>query len=451
MGAAKSGQLVALNTLGWQRSELIEVPAEHVAALGITSYGQRTASGGLLLTNNAIPGSAKPFEATDSPSREARLTSKDHETYILENGKVRVTIKGGEITSFIDLDLERELIPEGERGNKLVLFYDQAMTFWDAWDTEIYHLEMPEYLGAGTVKPLERGPLRVSLEVTHKISEKSWIKSTISLDAWQSAEDQTKGVDLQSLLTIDCEVEWHECRRFLKVEFPWDIHNDHATYETQFGIIRAPTHYNTSWDYARFENVCHHFADLSEFGYGISILNDSKYGFETQGNIQRLSLLRSPKGPDPNADIGRQRFKYAVAPHHGSFLESNIVRAGLNFNNEMRLLHVPDVDSFNRQMSIVRLEGPRNIILSNIKRGEDDAELDGHYRIRDRPGKSVILRIYETLGGSGKARIKTKLDVQTAFKTNLLEDDIEELMVTGDAIAISCKPFEIVTVRLVFS
>ena len=451
LGAATTGQLVALNTLGWQRSEVIEIPAEHVAAFSITSCGQRTASGGILVTNNAMPNSVNAFQASDSPSQKAVLTCTDHETYILENGKVRITIKGGEITSFMDLDLERELIPDGEKGNKLVLFYDQAMTFWDAWDTEIYHLEMPEYLGAGTIKPLEQGPLRVSVEVVHKISEKSWIKSIISLDACQSIQGQLDGSDLQSLLKIDCEVEWHESRRFLKAEFPWNIHNDHATYETQFGIVRAPTHYNTSWDYARFENVCHRFADLSEFGYGVSILNDSKYGFETQGNIQRLSLLRSPKGPDPNADMGRQCFKYAIAPHSGSFLEANVVRAGLNFNNEMRLLHVADLDSFNRQMSIVTVEGPRNILLSNMKRGEDDAELDGHYRIRDRPGKSIILRIYETLGGSGRARIKTKLNVQKAFKTNLLEDDVEELVIEEDSIAVSCKPFEIVTVRLQMS
>ena len=451
LGAATTGQLVALNTLGWQRSEIIEVPAEHASARTAVSDSQRAASGGSLVTVNVMPNSVNSFQPNGSPSQKAVLTSKDDETYVLENGRVSVTIRGGEITSFVDLDLGRELIPEGERGNKLVLFYDQAMTFWDAWDAEIYHLDMPEYLGAGTIRPLEQGPLRVSVEAVHKISEKSWIRSIISLDAYEPNTGQPDAQGLQSLLKIDCEVEWHECRRFLKVEFPWNIHNDHATYETQFGVIRAPTHYNTSWDYARFENVCHRFADLSEFGYGISILNNSKYGFETQGNIQRLSLMRSPKGPDPNADMGRQLFKYAIAPHHGSFLEADVVRSGLNFNNPLRLLQVADMESFNQQISSVSLEGSRNVILSNIKRGEDDEELDGHYRIRDRSGKSIILRVYESLGGFGRAQIKTKFNIQKAFKTNILEDDEEELMVKDGLIAISCKPFEIVTVRLQLS
>ena len=447
LGAETTGPLVALNTLGWPRCEVIEIPAEHASALPATACGQYTASGSILTITDARPQAVTHLQAIDCPYAKAVLTSQDHETYILENGKVRVTVKGGEITSFKDLDLNRELIPDGDKGNKLVLFYDQAMTFWDAWDVEVYHLEMPEYLGAGTMEAVDHGPLRVSVRTFHKISHESWVRSTISLDAYRPSSDAT-GCDLQALLKIDCEVEWHECRRFLKVEFPWDIHSDHATYETQFGVTRAPTHYNTLWDYARFENVCHRFADLSEFGYGVSILNDSKYGFETQGNIQRLSLLRSSKGPDPNADMGRQNFKYGVAPHHGSFLEANIVREGLNFNNPLRVLPVKDVNSFNHHLSCVRLDGPRNIILNSIKRGEDDADLDGHYHIQDRPGRSIILRIYEALGGSGKARIKTTLNVIGAFKTNLLEDDLEELEVSEGSVMISCRPFEIVTVRL---
>lgn len=100
------------------------------------------------------------------------------------------------------------------------------------------------------------------------------------------------------------EVEWHEKWKFLKVEFPVDITNTEASYETQYGIIRRPTHYNTSWDMAKFEVCCHKWADLSENGYGVSILNDSKYGFATCGNMMRLSLLRSPKAPDAHADMG---------------------------------------------------------------------------------------------------------------------------------------------------
>ena len=101
-----------------------------------------------------------------------------------------------------------------------------------------------------------------------------------------------------------------------------------ASYESQFGIVKRPTHYNTSWDHAKFEVVCHKWADLSEFGYGVSILNDSKYGFATLGNVMRLSLLRSAKAPDEHADMGRHIIRYALLPHrtipHGDSNERRI-------------------------------------------------------------------------------------------------------------------------------
>ncbi len=402
-----SGDFAALNTLNWPRSEIIHISSDQL--LASHSKSQKSSSGGAYIPITAQSSGVTSLNSVTPQTADVSLSKTETGAYILQNGKVKVTVLGGEIISFIDLDLNRELVPEGEKGNKIVLFYDQAMTFWDAWDVEIYHLEMPEYLGAGTVKVLEDGPLRVSLEVTHQISKESWIKSIISLDAYipQPENLLSRQRQIQSLLRVDCEVEWHECRRFLKVEFPWDIHADHASYETQFGVVKSPTHYNTSWDYAKFEVVCHRFADLSEFGYGVAILNDCKYGFETQGNVQRLSLLRSPKGPDEHADMGIQKFSYGIAPHLGGFIESEVSKAGINFNNPMRVVAVPDAVKLNEKLSAFRIVGPANVFLETIKRGEDDEGLDGHYKITKRPGKSIILRTYEGLGGAAKAKIKT--------------------------------------------
>lgn len=368
---------------------------------------QAANNGGVYVIANAVANGLTPLDNTVAGESKVTLTESEKGIYILQNEKVKVSISGGEIISFVDLDLGRELVPEGGKANRLVLFYDQAMTFWDAWDVEVYHLEQPEYLGQGTVKILDSGPYRASLEVHHKISEESWIKSIISLDAYYPQAGPTTQNNVLSLLSIDCEVEWHECRRFLKAEFAWDIYNDHATYDTQFGVVRQPTHYNTSWDYAKFEVVCHRFADLSEYGYGVSILNDCKYGFETQGNVQRLSLLRSPKGPDEHADMGRQRFKYAIAPHHGGFMEAAVTQAGLNFNNPMQIVNTSDVAKTNGWLSAFNINGPPNVFLETVKRGEDDEDLDGHYKIKPRASKSVILRTYEGLGGSAKATIQT--------------------------------------------
>jgi len=129
--------------------------------------------------------------------------------------------------SLVDIELNRELIPKGQRANRLILYNDQPL-YWDAWDVELYHLESPVELGLGTTTIVDQGPLRVGLLVEHKISDESWIKTTISLDAFIPTEKTyTDGFkDPLTYLRFESEVEWHENRRFLKTEFPVDIYCD---------------------------------------------------------------------------------------------------------------------------------------------------------------------------------------------------------------------------------
>jgi len=108
------------------------------------------------------------------------------------------------------------------------------------------------------------------------------------------------------------------------VELPVDIHAMDATYETQFGTVMRPTHRNTSWDQAKFEVCAHRFADLSEFGYGVAVINDCKYGYGIEGQTIRLSLLRSPTAPDAEQDQGLHQFSFAIVPHVGTFAQSYV-------------------------------------------------------------------------------------------------------------------------------
>ena len=123
-------------------------------------------------------------------------------------------------------------------------------------------------------------------------------------------------------MDFDTHVDWHETNRLLTVAFPVDIRSLRATYEIQFGHVERPTHANTSWDVARFEVCAHRWADLSEPGYGVALLNDSKYGYDIAGNVMRLSLLRSPTWPDPVADRGTHHFVYRLFPHAGDLREA---------------------------------------------------------------------------------------------------------------------------------
>ena len=273
----------ALNTLPWFRSEIVRIPESPVAN---PQY--------VLVTGKQGPANVEmsPMSTRSSATVKEIKTG----TFLLSNSNFDVQVENGVITSLYDKQEKREVVAKGERAGQLVIFDDKPL-YWQAWDVEVYHLESREVLHSGKTSIAEQGPHRVSVITDTKISDNSWARTTISLAA--SIEGQPSYVEMES------EVEWRETMKFLKVEFPVSIYNTEASYETQYGIIRRPTHYNTSWDMAKFEVCCHKWADLSENGYGVSVLNDSKYGFATCGNLMRLSLLRAPKAPDAHADMGK--------------------------------------------------------------------------------------------------------------------------------------------------
>lgn len=151
------------------------------------------------------------------------------------------------------------------------MLFDDKPLYRQAWDVKVYHLNSQKELQGGTLAITEQGPYRVSIVTKTIISKRSWLRSTISLHA--PIDDEP------SHIKIDTEAKWHEDMKFLKVEFNVNVMNTEASYETQYGIIKRPTHYNTQWDMAKFKVCCHKWADLSKNGYRVSILNDSKYRF----------------------------------------------------------------------------------------------------------------------------------------------------------------------------
>ena len=276
--------LVAINTLPWRRAEIVKTP-DHL--IHDSPYLLATGGSSMLELERIDKSGSRPM---------ASIKQIEQGVYQMSNAQYLLEIANGSITSLFDRAEEREIVAEGCKANQLVIFDDKPL-YWQAWDVEVFHLDTRQELPPGSSTIIESGPHRVSLMTETKISERSWIKTTISLAA--AVEGQPSYVEMES------EVEWREDMKVLKVEFPVDILNTEASYETQYGITKRPTHYNTSWDMAKFEVCCHKWADLSENGYGVSILNDSKYGFATAGNVMRLSLLKAPKAPDAHADMGK--------------------------------------------------------------------------------------------------------------------------------------------------
>ena len=217
-----SGPMFTLNTVPWKRSELLSVPF----MAGEKRYLFASGSGGIL---HAMP----PIVAESSAATIKEIKAGVFE---LANAHFKVEVEDGVITSLSDKKADREVLAKGGKANQLVIFDDKPL-YWQAWDVEVFHLNSRQELKSGKSVTVENTPYRVSLETETKISSKSWIKTTISLEASLSEEP--------SYVEVVAEAEWHETMKFLKVEFPVDVVNTEASYETQYGIVRRPTHYNT--------------------------------------------------------------------------------------------------------------------------------------------------------------------------------------------------------------
>ncbi|CAP69371.1 uncharacterized protein PODANS_1_10350 [Podospora anserina S mat+] len=414
--AVTSNTGVAFTSLPWSRHEIVEL-----------------ADGELAVASGPGPFmKLRPF-SLESEETLVTLEQPSPDVFVLQNTQLKVKLESGLITSLYDLKANREIIPKGQKANRYVIFDDKPL-YWQAWDVEVFHLDSRKELSTSETKVHEQKKHRVSVITKTKISDKSYIETVISLSACSPNQ--------QSFVEVSSKVEWHETMKFLKVEFPVDIRNTEASYETQFGIVRRPTHYNTSWDMAKFEVCSHRFADLSEHGYGVSVLNDCKYGFATSGNLMRLSLLRSSKAPDAHADMGTHHIRWGILPHQGG-LSHVTVRKGYEFNNPLKIFEVEslgDVKSWLRTRRVwLDSESDEGLVLDTVKRGEDD-EKTGE--------ENVILRMYDSLGGLARGRVKSVWGIKRVTKVNLLEDEVEEVEVDGDGFGVELKAFEVATYKL---
>jgi alpha-mannosidase len=345
---------------------------------------------------------------------------------LLENKFLRVEFNSaGDITRIFDKQARREVLAPNEVANQFQAFEDRPSD-WDAWDIEI-HYDDKMWLAepASSIEVVEYGELRQTIEIKRQILN-SYYTQRISLN-----HDSPR-------LDFDTYIEWNEKHTLLKVAFPVDVLAPQATYEIQWGNVQRPTHRNTSWDWARFETCAHKWVDLSEGNYGVSLLNDCKYGHDIRGNVMRITLLRSPTMPDPTADIGEHRFKYSLYPHVGSWNEETQREAYLL--NDPILVYTSKVkgrrpQQFSTQsvQSLISISSP-NAIIETIKRAED--------------GDGVIVRLYESQRKRGPVQLRAGLEVEAAWETNLLEENGTKLGVENDTIQLALKPYQIMTLRL---
>lgn len=423
--------IVVFNTLAWVRSDVVRVkfnaPSKRFAILDSEDNPvpyQKVAKDEYLFEAAGVPPmghavyrivpSNEPFE----PSGSLKATPT-----CLENDFVRVRLdKKGQIVGIYDKVAEREVLAKGERGNVLQLFDDRPYAH-DAWDFDFNF----EAIGwepdvAGPVEVIETGPVRAVVRVRRK-TEKSTIDQDIILHA------NSPRIDFET------RVDWWEKRVLMKVAFPVDVRSSRATYEIQYAAIERATHDNTDFDLARFEMTGHKWADLSEGDYGVSLLNDCKYGYDIKDNVMRLSLLRATTDPDPNADEGLHEFTYSLYPHEGDW-RSGTVQQGYELN--VPLLSVvgqaskgtlPEADAF------VSVDAD-NVVIDTVKKAEDS--------------KDVIVRLYEAYGQRGPVNVTFAREPKAVTECDLMEENDTPVDRKGANVRLYVTPYDLRTLRVRF-
>ena len=329
---------------------------------------------------------------------------------VLENGRLRAELDaGGRLLSLVDRASGREAL--AAPGNVFELSADRPPQ-WDAWELEPYYADTRRpSAGAHRHEVLAGGPLRAEIAFEHRIGEASTLRQVVRLDAGARR------------LEFRTTIEWAERHALLQVAFGLLVRAGTATYEMPFGVATRPTHVNTAADLAQFEVPGHRFADLSEHGFGVALLTDSTYGYSARGSELRLSLLRGPTHPDPEADLGRHELAYAVLPHAGTWQAGGVVAEARRFNEPVRWA------AGGPPGSAAEADG---LVLDTIKRAEES--------------DALVLRLYEAHGARGVARVTLGAQFSTACLATGLEEEGEALEVDGDAIVLPYRPHQLVTV-----
>lgn len=338
----------------------------------------------------------------------------------VETKLYRVTFDAAwQITSIYDKKNAREVLKQGEAANELRIFADYPDSF-DAWEWQIYSRDkfetITEVESCTFVKDGARSGLRIV---------RPYRSSKITQTIWFYDERPT--------IEFETTVDWHERHKMFKTAFPVDVNASSATFEIQFGSIERPTHFNTAWDQAKFETCAHKYADLSDGGYGVSILNDCKYGHDIHDGVIQLSLLRSPTYPNPEADQGVHHFTYAIYPHAGRLADADTAKYAYYLNKPMIALPAAgSKTSLPESFSMIALDR-ENLICETVKESED--------------GKAVIFRVYESQNKKTAANIKLGIPAKKVYLCNLLEEKECEIPVQNGEFSYDFSGFEIATFR----
>ena len=428
--------VVVYNPLGWERSGEVSVHIQSgkakLSSAGAqiveASTDEKTGVSNVKLHVLKVPalgykvvwiGGNHAKEKAESGAE----ASESGDSIKLENGILRLVVdkQSGCITSLFDKKAKFETIAPGGCGNQLQFFKDTPKEY-DAWNVDPGTLDAPPMTidradSVELIKTEEPG-----IRVTRHWQQSKFVQ-TFSL----SAEGD--------MVNVENEIDWHESHVLLKAAFGLAATSDFATYETPYGTIDRPTTRNNSWEKAQFEVPAMRWADLGDGKHGLSVINDTKYGYDAVGNLLRLTLLRSPKWPDAEADMGHHHFHYALYPHTGTWKDAMTVRHGYEYNYPLTAaVTTAHAGSLSAEHSFASVS-PENVVLTAVKKAED--------------AKGLIFRVYEWAGKDSTVEFHVPPGAASATVTNLQETpEGGSLAMTGDVVKAPIHPYEILTIRV---
>ena len=327
-----------------------------------------------------------------------------------------------DIISIYDKRNEREVIKSEQKANEIIMYEDLPYSY-DAWELSIYHKDKKYKIDeVVSYKPICEGA-RAGFEVV-----KRFRNSTITQKIYLYNE--------LDRIDFDTVVDWHLRHIIVKAAFPVDVNTNKATYEIQFGNIERNHTENTSWDVAKFETCAHKWADISDNGYGMALMNDCKYGHSVVNDSTiQLSLLRSGNSSRDSIeevnDQGEHIMAYSIIPHSGNYIDADIVRKAYAFNNPMIAREINNSDgALAQSFSLVNTDS-ENIIIDTVKKAENN--------------DNVIFRLYESQNKKGRAKLKFGVDIKKLYLCDLLENIEKEIEVKDNTAEIDVNNFEIIT------
>ncbi len=414
--AGEGEAVTVFNTLGITRDDVVRLGDVKAAALrdadGTVYPVQQTESGAVAYIKG-IP--SKGFKALTVVDAEAASPFVRSDDYHLETPYYSIALDAtGAFTSIFDKENDREVLKPGKVAR--IRCYEDKPIYYDNWDIDMFYTEKSwDVDELKSIRWINDGPVCTTLELTFDCCG-SEILQKVHFYA------DTRRIDFET------KVDWKLHQHLLKAEFPVDIHADEATFEVQFGNVKRKTHTNTSWDKARFESCAQKWMDFSEGHYGVSLLNDCKYGHSVNDGTIGLTLLKSGVEPNPNADVEIHEFTYSLLPHAESWQEAGTVAEAYKLNQPA---YAVSGGESGKAVSFASVN-KRNVILETVKAAEN--------------GEGTVLRLYECENARTKVTLTVPADTKSAYLTNLLEEIESELPVENGKVTFTIKPYEIITV-----